>query len=106
MPKYLVAAKYTQDGVKGLLKEGGTGRRAALEKSLKALGGKLDAFYYTFGKEDVVLIVDVPDNASVAALSLSVAAAGGAGCRTQVLLTPEDIDQAARKTVEYRAPGQ
>lgn len=106
MAKYLVYAKYTQDGVKGLLKEGGTSRRAAIEKTVAGLGGRLDAFYYTFGEEDVVLIVDAPDNASVAALSLSVGAAGGATCRTHVLVTPEEIDQATKKSVEYRAPGR
>lgn len=105
MAKYLVFAKYTQDGAKGLLKGGGTARRAAVEKSVTGLGARLDSFYFTFGKEDAVLVIDLPDHASMAALSLAVGAAGGASTRTQVLLTPEELDQASKTSVEYRAPG-
>src|SRR5205085_4812086 len=52
MPKYLFEANYVGDGIKGLINEGGTSRRAAAEKALKSLGGKLDAFYYAFGDRD------------------------------------------------------
>ena len=106
MAKYLIKARYTQEGVKGLLKEGGTGRRSAIEKMVSGMGGSLEAIYYTFGDDDVLLIVNLADHASVAAVSLSVAAAGGATCTTHVLLTPEEIDQAGKKSVEYRAPGR
>ena len=105
MPKYLVAASYTAEGAKGLLKEGGSARRAVIEKMIKAAGGKLEAFYFAFGKDDVYIIAEAPDNVTVAALSLAVAAAGTSHTRTIALLTPEEIDQAAKKTVEFRKPG-
>ena len=107
MPKYLFQASYTTEGAKGLLKEGGTKRRAAVEQLMKSVGGKLEAFYFAFGESDVFLLVDAPDNASVAALSLTTAAAGVVtNLRTSVLLTPEDMDQATKKSVSYRPPGQ
>jgi uncharacterized protein with GYD domain len=106
MPKYLIEASYTQDGLKGLFKEGGTGRRTALETAAKGLGGSVEAFHYVFGEDDVVVIIDMPDNISTAALSLAVSAAGGATSTVRVLLTPEEIDAAVKKTAEYRAPGK
>jgi uncharacterized protein with GYD domain len=106
MPKYLFQASYTPDGAKGVLKEGGTQRRTAVEKTLKSLGAKLECFYYAMGEDDAVLIVDAPDNASVAAISMAINSTAAVRLRTTVLLTPEDIDVAAKKTVDYRPPGR
>ena len=97
MPKYLFQASYTSERAKGLLKEGGTKRRAAVEQLIKSVGGKLEAFYFALGESDVFLLVDAPDNASVVAVSLTTAAAGVVtNLRTSVLLTPEDMDQATK----------
>ena len=107
MPKYLFQASYTTEGAKGLLKEGGTKRRAAVEQLMKSVGGKLEAFYFALGETDVFLLVDAPDDASVVAVSLTTAAAGVVtNLRTTVLLTPEEMDQATKKSVNYRPPGQ
>jgi len=106
MPKYLIQANYVGEGIKGLLKEGGTSRRAAVEKLFSSVGGKVEAFYYAFGDTDLFVIGDMPDNISAAALSLIVNAAGAATARIVVLLTPEEIDAAAKKTPNYRPPGQ
>ena len=105
MGKYLLQANYVGDGVKGLLKEGGSSRRAAVEKLISGMGGTLEAFYYAFGKNDAYIIVDMPDNASVAAVSLAVNASGAATTRTTVLLTPEEMDEATKKAPAYRPPG-
>jgi uncharacterized protein with GYD domain len=105
MPKYLTVASYTAEGAKGLLKEGGTARRAVVEKLLKSLGGHLEAFYFAFGEDDVYLIADGPDNVTSAAMSLTISASGAVRTKTIVLITPEEMDQAAKKTVKYRAPG-
>lgn len=105
MAKYLWQVSYSVDGVKGVLKEGGTGRIEAVEKLLAGLGGKLEAAYFAFGEDDVYLIVDLPDNVAGAAVSLTVAAAGAARVKTIVLLTPEEIDRAAQMSVDYRPPG-
>jgi len=106
MPKYLVEANYAGEGLKGLLKEGGSSRRAAVETLIASVGGKVEAFYYAFGKTDVFIIADIPDNVSAAALSLTVSAAGAATTRVTVLLTPEEIDAATKKSPLYRPPGQ
>ena len=106
MPKYLCKGSYTIQGAKGLLKEGGSKRRTAIEKAFNKLGGKLEAIYYSLGEDDVYLIVDAPDNASMAALSIAVNAAGGAKVTTIALMTTEEIDAATKKTVDYRPPGK
>jgi len=106
VPKYLIQANYVGDGIKGLLKDGGTGRRAAIEKLFSSAGGKMEAFYYAFGDTDLFVIADAPDNVTAAALSLIVNAAGSATAKVTVLLTPEEIDAAAKKTASYRPPGQ
>jgi uncharacterized protein with GYD domain len=106
MPKYLFEARYTTEGAKGVAREGGTGRRDAVAKMTEGLGGKLEAFYYAFGDVDAYVIVDVPDNVTVAAAALAVNQGGGATVKTVVLLTPEDMDKASKKAVAYRPPGR
>jgi uncharacterized protein with GYD domain len=106
MAKYLFQASYTDAGLKGLLKEGGTSRRAAVEKAVKGLGGTLKAFYYAFGYADVYAIADLPDNVTAAAFALAVNVAGTAKVQTTVLMTPEEVDQAIKKSIDYRPPGQ
>ena len=106
MPKYLLQATYVGDGTKGLLKEGGSSRRAAAEKAVKSVGGSLEAFYFAFGETDVYAIAEVPDNASMAAIALTISASGAVAVKTTVLLTPEEIDKAVKMAPSYRAPGQ
>ncbi len=106
MPKYLIKANYVGEGLKGLLKEGGMSRRAAAENAIKSMGGTLEAFYYAFGETDAYIIVEAPDNASIAALALTISASGNVTVKTTVLLTPQEIDEATKKTLSYRAPGQ
>lgn len=105
MPKYLIEANYLSEGINGLLKEGGTRRRAAVDDLFKSLGGTVEAFYFAFGDEDVFIIGDLPDNVTAAALAIRVNAAGVTTCRTTVLLTPQEVDEAVKKTGTYRPPG-
>lgn len=105
MPKYLLQVNYTVEGAKGVLKDGGTARREAVEKLVKGLGGKLESFYFCFGKYDVVVIVDAPDNVAIAAASMTVGASGAAEVQTTMLMTAEELDQAGQRTVTYAAPG-
>jgi len=106
MPKYLFQANFAVEGVKGVLKEGGTSRRLALEKTAQSMGGKLEGFFFAMGGVDVFVIVDLPDNAAAAAVALTVSASGAVVAKTTVLLTPEEMDVAVKKTPIYRAPGQ
>lgn len=105
MPKYLINASYSPEGAKGVAHDGGTGRRAAVEKMVSSVSGRLDAFYFAFGDSDVYAIVDLPDNTAAAALSLAVAQSGKAATKTVVLMTAEEMDAATKKSVAYRPPG-
>ena len=106
MAKYLFSGSYTLEGVRGLIKEGGSSRKAQVESTIRGLGGKLEAYYFAFGGNDVFAIMDFPDNISCAAVALTVNAVGGFKGTTSVLLSPEEIDQATKKKVLYRGPGQ
>ena len=106
MPKYLVVASYTAEGAKGVLKDGGSKRRQAADAALKSVGGKVDAFYFAFGENDVYAIIDAPDNISIAAASMTIGASGAVHTKTVVLLTPEEIDQATKKATNYQPPGR
>ena len=105
MAKYLLTATYTAAGAKGLLAEGGTARQKAVERLVKSVGGKVEALYWAFGPTDFYLIADLPDAAAAAALSLTVGASGAVRSATAPLLTAKDLDDAARQTPDYRAPG-
>ena len=106
MPKYLFEATYVGNGIKGLMREGGTRRRDALVEALTSVGGTLECFYYAFGYYDVLGVFEAPDDASAAALSLLINSTGSVNVRLKPLLTVEDVDEAAKKTPSYRAPGQ
>ena len=106
MPKYLLQGSYTAEGSKGLLKDGGSKRRAAAKTLVESLGGKIDCLYFAFGETDVLAIVDMPDSASAAAASLAIGASGGLTSKLTVLLTAEEIDQAAKKSATYTPPGR
>ncbi len=106
MAKFLVHATYSAEGFKGVIKDKASGRKAALEKALASVGAKVDAMYFTFGEYDVVLIVDAPDNATVMAVGLSACSTGLARTSTTPMLTIEEVDQAIKKSVKYRSPGQ
>jgi uncharacterized protein with GYD domain len=106
MPKYLLETSYTSEGAKGLLKDGGTKRRQAAEAAIKSVGARLEAFYFAFGDADAILLVDAPDNATISAASIAVNASGAVTAKTRVLMTPEEVDQATKKTVSYTAPGR
>jgi uncharacterized protein with GYD domain len=105
MPKYLMQARYSIEGIQGLIKDSASGRRADVQAAVKALGGKMEAFYYAFGEDDAVVIVDLPSNVTAEALSLTVSGSGAVRLRTTPLLTVEEVDQALEIQTKYRKPG-
>ncbi len=105
MPKYLIEASYTLEGVKGVQSAGGSSRRDAVAKVAESMGGRLEAFYFAFGDHDVYAIADLPDNESAAAIAIAVNATGAVVLRTVVLLEPQEIDAAVKRSVDYRPPG-
>ena len=105
MPKFLVEATYTAEGHKGLAKDKASGRKAAITKAVQKLGGKLEAMYFCLGENDVILITDMPDHISAAALGTAACASGMTRTKTTALLTVQEADEALAKPVAYRAPG-
>ena len=106
MPKYMIQASYTAEGLKGLHKDKASGRRTAVINALEPLRGKLESMHFAFGQDDVIAILDLPDNVSASALSLAVSASGLVRTRTTPLLTVEEVDQALQKNIQYKAPGR
>lgn len=106
MPKYLVQARYTAEGIRGLIGDSASGRRSDVQAAVTALGGKIEAFYYAFGDDDVVTIVDLPNNVKAAAFAVTTTGSGAVRVRTTPLLTVEEVDQALEIKTKYRAPGE
>lgn len=106
MPKYLLLATYSADGIKGVLKDKASGRKAAFGKALASVGAKAETMYFAFGDHDTVSIIDAPDNVAAAAISLAVSGTGLIRVSTVPLLTIEEADQAVQKTMQFRGPGQ
>ena len=106
MPKYLVMGTYAPDGVRGMLKDGGTKRRQAAEAAMSSAGAKLEAFYFAFGNRDIYAIIDAPDNVAVAAATTAISASGAVRTETVVLLTAEEIDQVSNRGALYSPPGR
>jgi uncharacterized protein with GYD domain len=104
MPKYLIEASYSPQGVEGVKSKGGSSRRDAVAEMVESLGGKLESFHFAFGQSDAYVIVELPDNEAAAAVALAVNSAGAVSAKTTVLLTPEEIDVAAKRSVGYRPP--
>ncbi len=105
MAKYLIEGNYVGEGIKGLLAEGGSSRRQAVEGLVGSMGGQLECLYYAFGDTDVFVVVDLPDNTTAAAASLVASASGAVATKVTVLLTAEEIDAATQKAPDYRPPG-
>jgi uncharacterized protein with GYD domain len=105
MPKFMIVATYTAEGARGLRKEGGSARKATVQKLIEGIGGKVESFYYAYGDKDAYVVCDVPDAVSGLAVSLAVNASGGVRVETIPLITPEEMDAVSKKVVTYRAPG-
>jgi uncharacterized protein with GYD domain len=105
MAKYLFKASLNAEGVAGLRAEGGTARRAEVKKAVETLGGTLESFYFAFGNDDVIIICDLPDNETAAAMAMESSASGRVSTSTTVLITPEEMDRSREKKSGWRAPG-
>lgn len=105
MPKFMIEGSYTSEGVTGVADKGGTARRDAVEQLIASAGGKMESFYFAFGDADVYVIAELPSDEAAAGLALSINRSGSTKIRTIVLLTPEQVDAAAKMAPEYRSPG-
>jgi uncharacterized protein with GYD domain len=105
MPRYLIEATYNAQGVTGVQSAGGSARRDAIVHLAESVGGRMETFDFAFGRSDVFTICDLPDNAAAAAVILAVNSSGAVNARTTVLLSPEEVDGAARQSADYRPPG-
>jgi uncharacterized protein with GYD domain len=105
MPKFLFKATYGPEGTRGVAEKGGSSRREAISELLQANGGSLEAFYFAFGETDAYVFADLPDNETATAIALTVNASGAVTVNTVPLLTPEEVDSAGQRSVDYRPPG-
>ena len=106
MATYLIKASYSVDGLKGLMKVGGTHRVRAMEDALAGVGGSLKSFYFAFGTHDLYVTVDMPDQASAIAMAAAISTGGAiSSYETVVLLTPAEVDRAMDVAVDYAPPG-
>jgi uncharacterized protein with GYD domain len=106
MPKYLLKVRYTGDGIQGVLRDGGSARRAAAQDLAKSVGGSIESFYFAFGEDDAYVICDLPDNRAAASIALTVSATGRLAVTTVPLLTVDEIDAiAAGNKLTYTPPG-
>ena len=106
MPKYLISASYSAEGLRGLQRDKASGRRQAITTAIEGVGGKLECIYYALGEDDVYVVADMPDNVAAAAIGIAVSAAGLVRTRTTALMTVEEVDRALERTINYRAPGR
>jgi uncharacterized protein with GYD domain len=105
MPKYLISANYTAQGMAGVRDAGAKSRVDAVTTMLEAMGGRLESFYFAFGDTDVFAVAEAPDDEAAAAVSIAINSSGAVSTRTTKLLTVEQADEALRRTVNYRPPG-
>jgi uncharacterized protein with GYD domain len=105
VPKFLFEASYTLDGVRGIRSAGGTARREAIAQAAEAAGGSLEAFWFAFGERDAFVILDLPDTETATAIALAVNGSGAVSVRTVVLVSPEEVDAAVKRSVDFRPPG-
>ena len=106
MGKYLIKASYSTDGIKGVMKAGGSSRVKAVEHAVQGVGGSLESFYFAFGGDDVYVTVDVPDNTAAIAIAAAVGSSGAIDSyETVVLLSPSEVDEAMNVAVDYAPPG-
>lgn len=105
MPKFMIQASYTAEGLRGVMRDKASGRKAAVENLASQIGGKVEAVYFVLGEDDVIVLLDCPDNATAAALSATVSASGLVRAKTIPLLTVEEMDQGLSRKIQYKAPG-
>jgi uncharacterized protein with GYD domain len=105
MPMYLIEASYTSEGVKGVVSKGGTARRDTVGQLIGSMGGRIESFYFGFGEADVYVVCELPSAEAATALALSINQSTATKIRTVVLLTPEQVDEAAKMVPDYQPPG-
>lgn len=108
MPFYLTRFNYTPETWAKLIKNP-EDRREAAKQYIESVGGTLQGFWYAFGDYDAYTLWEAPNNVSMAATTLAIAAGGALNpIQTTVLLTVEDTIEALKKasTIKYRRPGE
>jgi uncharacterized protein with GYD domain len=105
MAKYLFYGSYSPEGYRGLMEEGGSSRIEAAKQALGSVGGSLEAFYFSYGENDFYIIVDLPDRITTTAITLAGNITGTFNINGVPLLTPEELDEAIKLSVDFRPPG-
>jgi uncharacterized protein with GYD domain len=106
MPKFLIEASYTPEGLRGLQKDKASGRLAAVKKALKAVDAELECLYWCLGDRDAIIIAEFPNTVAASALATAISASGLVRTTTTALLSAQDMDAALAKNATYQASGR
>ncbi len=106
MPKYLYHGSYTDKGLKGLMKDGGSKRMKVTKKAIESLGGRMEAYYFALGGSDFFIILEAPDNVRAITRSLVANASGTVKVNITALVSPEEVDLAVKQTMKWTPPGK
>ena len=107
MPTFMVQASYTNTAW-GMLVQRTENRMEALKPMMDRLEGRILSWYYTFGDYDVVVVFEVPNNVTAAAVSMAIAGSGAVKeFKTTVLMSPDEGFDAMllAQGAGYRQPG-
>ena len=105
MPKFMLKVSYNAEGVRAVVKQGGTARVAAARALIESLGGSMESFYFAMGGDDAIVIVDMPDTTAALAASMAVNASGTVTGSFVQLVTAAEVDAATRvSTAAYKPP--
>lgn len=90
MPFYMFQGSYTSEAIKAMI-DTPQDRGAAAAPMIEALGGTLHNFFFCMGSDDVVAIIEAPDDAAVMAMSAVVGGSGAMSAgRTTKLMSSSD----------------
>ena len=100
MSKFMYSGNYTKRGIKGLLKDGGTARKEETVRLVESLGGKVEAYYWCYGRTDFITIMDFPDHTTVTGMALNIAASGTFTGNLTPLISVEEMDEMVKVSIK------
>ncbi|MEU4717299.1 GYD domain-containing protein [Micromonospora purpureochromogenes] len=106
MAWFLLKSTYTVDGLKGLVKDGGTKRAEVVRKMIEDAGGRMESMHFAFAEDDTYVLCELPDQKTVTGLAVAIGATGSLSVRITPVLTPAEVDEVTRMKTTYTPPGQ
>jgi uncharacterized protein with GYD domain len=106
MPYYMFQARYTAAALKAMV-DTPQDREVAARPLVEAVGGTLHHLFFCFGEDDVVALIEVPDDNAMAAAALAIGASGAfsGGATTKLMTSGEAMEAMAtahKATASFR----